>query len=170
LFATISARAIDLDEIERALRPPQTCPGDPSPVKFLTYTQNCGENYMATMSTSDGLQCQNETDRINNKINEYNALIRRCRDMYRNSPSKPAPKLPPVRSNPMPSVPAPSNSADRRAKIEACYDVCAANINAANEVCAKMFRQGDKSGASACAQRALDNYGTPCAIACNKRY
>lgn len=73
------AETVDMAQINATLdRSPRMCPARLVEVRLANYNEHCGENYLKTMSTSAALQCQNETDAENRKIEEYNALIRRC--------------------------------------------------------------------------------------------
>jgi hypothetical protein len=64
--AVCQAANIDMGQVNATLNSsPRICPADLAEVSLLNYGQHCGQNYDTALSTSEVLQCQNETDNLN---------------------------------------------------------------------------------------------------------
>ncbi|TPN49476.1 hypothetical protein FJ976_17245 [Mesorhizobium sp. B1-1-9] len=67
----------DFDQMMAAMDA-RICPSDPVKLKNISYKQHCGEDFLKRMTVIEGIQCEDEADRINKKIYAYNSFIDEC--------------------------------------------------------------------------------------------
>lgn len=82
ILGAAAASALDEAEMHRLMES-RICPKDLDKYQTVKYREHCGENYLKDMSLRDGIKCQNEVDKINKTIWNYNDWISECRRVVR---------------------------------------------------------------------------------------